>query len=477
VIFGYRFGLNPVPYYYVSLFFVLFTIVACYHLHNSRIGRAWRALKQDEEAAVCMGVDRSSLNSQAFAIGAILGGVAGVIYISRLTMAVPDIFTFRMSVMLVVVVVLGGMGSIPGVVISGLFVSLLQSIVLPRLSDPVNALGALMQIQFLESLELVETTPLVFGIVLVVVIMYRPEGLMPFLLRVTALAEEAVKVEPIPGRRIVLTIRSLSEVSRDIPLLKTVDLTKHFGGISALDLLDVEVKSGDILGMIGPNGSGKTTFFNVLTGLERPDGGQIRFLNEDITGLPPHAIASMGISRSFQTLHPFPNMTVLENVLVGQHALLDAGLMRSILRTPGMMAEEKEASEWAMEVLAIFGNRLLPRANHPARSLSYANRRRLEIARALAGRPWLLLLDEPTAGMNPAETLEMMDQLSGLPEVGVTTIIIEHKLQVVTAICSHVIALDHGVKIAEGTPDEVRNDEAVLEAYLGRSPATRASSV
>jgi len=476
-IFGYRFGLNPVPYYYLSLLLVLFTIVVCYRLQDSPIGRAWRALKQDEQAAVCMGVDQSGLKLQAFAIGAVLGGVGGVVYVSKLTTAAPEMFMFPVSAMLVVMVVLGGMGSIPGVAISAVFLSLLQSIILPNLSGAVNALGALMHIEYLQTLELIEATQLILGMVLVLVIIYRPEGLIPFLFRVTSLSEEDVKVEPIPGRRISLTIRSPSEVSRETFLLKTVDLTKHFGGIHALESLDVEVKSGDILGMIGPNGSGKTTFFNVLTGLETPDKGKIKFLNEEIQGLPGHVIASKGISRSFQTLHLFPDMTVLENLLVGQHALLDAGLAASVLRTPGMRAEEKEAREWAMEVLGIFGNRLLPRVDHPAISLSYANRRRLEIARALAGRPRLLLLDEPTAGMNPAETLEIMDQLSGLPDVGVTTIIIEHKLQVVTAICNRVIALDHGMKIAEGSPDEVRNDAAVLEAYLGRAPTISASSV
>ncbi len=476
-IFGYRFGLNPVPYYYLLLFLVLLTILVCYHLQDSRIGRGWRAIQQDEQAAVCMGVDKSGLKVLAFSIGATLGGLAGAVYASKLTTASPEAFTMAISTMLVVIVVLGGKGSIPGVVIAGLFLSLLQSVILPSLGDRVHALGYQLDIQHLQTIRLIEAMPLFFGLILVTVIIYRPEGLIPFLFRVTSLAEEDVKVEPIPGRRISLTIRSPSEVSRETFLLKTVDLTKHFGGIHALESLDVEVKSGDILGMIGPNGSGKTTFFNVLTGLETPDKGKIKFLNEEIQGLPGHVIASKGISRSFQTLHLFPDMTVLENLLVGQHALLDAGLAASVLRTPGMRAEEKEAREWAMEVLGIFGNRLLPRVDHPAISLSYANRRRLEIARALAGRPRLLLLDEPTAGMNPAETLEIMDQLSGLPDVGVTTIIIEHKLQVVTAICNRVIALDHGMKIAEGSPDEVRNDAAVLEAYLGRAPTISASSV
>lgn len=476
-IFGYRFGLNPVPYYYLGLALLFFVVIVCYRLQSSRLGRAWRALKESEEAAVCMGVDQSRVKLLAFSIGAAFAGIAGAIAVAKLTLAAPEMFMFPVSVMLVVVVVMGGAGSIAGVVMAAVFLSLLQSLILPSLTPPIHALGALTHIGFLQNLELVKASQLLFGIILVIVILYRPQGLLPMLLRVTSLRTQDVKVEPIPGRRIALPIRPSSEPRVDGPVLQTIDLTKHFGGVHALEGLTVEVRQGDILGIIGPNGSGKTTFFNVLTGLEPPDRGKATFLGMETTGLAPHSIAHLGIARTFQTIHLFLDMSVLENVLVGQHTALKSGLVASVLRTPQMASEEREAREWGLEVLGIFGNRLLPRAHHPAASLSYANRRRLEIARALASRPKLLLLDEPTAGMNPAETAEISDQLTGLPDVGVTVIVIEHKLHVVTTICNRVIALDHGMKIAEGTSDDVRNDRRVLQAYLGQAPASSAATV
>jgi branched-chain amino acid transport system permease protein len=228
-----------------------------------------------------------------------------------------------------------------------------------------------------------------------------------------------------------------------------------------------------IVALIGPNGSGKSTFFNVVTGLDEPNGGQILFMGEDVTGRPSHAIVERGIARTFQNLRIFPNMTVLENVLVGMHARTKTGAIGAVLRSPATRREEAATREWAMEVLTIFGNRLLPRVNHYAHSLSYANRRRVEIARAVAARPKLLLLDEPTAGMNPAETLELAAQLRSLADMGLSILLIEHKLNVVNNLADKVIVLDHGEKIAEGTAEEVHQNDEVIRAYLGRTAAAR----
>jgi branched-chain amino acid transport system permease protein len=221
--------------------------------------------------------------------------------------------------------------------------------------------------------------------------------------------------------------------------------------------------------VIGPNGSGKSTLFNVITGLIEAQEGKIVFEGADILGLRPHEIAARGVARTFQNIRLFPNLTVLENVLIGQHSRLSTGPLGAVLRLGRSRAEETAATRWALDIIALFGNRLAPRANQTVSGLSYANRRRVEVARALATRPRLLLLDEPTAGMNPAETMELAEQIKSLHELGLTILLIEHKLDVVTRLADSVVVLDHGDKLAEGSPDAVRRDEAVLRAYLGRA--------
>jgi branched-chain amino acid transport system permease protein len=223
--------------------------------------------------------------------------------------------------------------------------------------------------------------------------------------------------------------------------------------------------------VIGPNGSGKSTLFNAITGLVPQDAGKIRFAGRAIERLPPHAVLDRGIARTFQNIRLFPNLTVLENVMIGMHARLRTGALGALAGLPATRREEAAARQAALDLLAVFGNRLLPRVDHVVSGLSYANRRRVEIARALASRPKLLLLDEPTAGMNPAETLELAEQIKGLHRLGLTIVLIEHKLDVVVSLADTVIVLDHGEKIAEGPPDVVRHDEEVIRAYLGRSAA------
>jgi ABC-type branched-subunit amino acid transport system ATPase component len=254
-----------------------------------------------------------------------------------------------------------------------------------------------------------------------------------------------------------------------VPLLELRGVAKAFGGLNVMAGLDLTVAEGEIVSVIGPNGAGKTTLFNLVTGVYRPDAGDILFEGGSVVGLEPHKIAQRGIARTFQTLRLFLNMTVKENVMAVAYGHTHANVLESILRLPRARREEREIEQLAEERLAFFGQRLMGyRWDQPAYSLSYANRRRLEIARATACRPRLLLLDEPAAGMNPAETHEMTELIGRLrAEGGYTILVIEHDMHVVEGISDRVVALDHGVKIAEGSFDEVATNPHVVEAYLG----------
>jgi branched-chain amino acid transport system ATP-binding protein len=258
-------------------------------------------------------------------------------------------------------------------------------------------------------------------------------------------------------------------------LLDLQGVSMSFGGLKVIDGLDLHVDEGEIVSVIGPNGAGKTTLFNLVTGVYQPTGGDILFAGSSIKGLEPHQITRRGIARTFQTLRLFLNMTVRENVMAAAYGHTKAGVFRSMLRTPGMRREEQEIRELAEKRLAFFGERLMGyRWDQPAYSLSYANRRRLEIARATATNPRMLLLDEPAAGMNPKETQEITELIAKLrTEAGYTILVIEHDMHVVEGISDRVIALDHGLKIAEGTFEEVATSPQVVEAYLGTGGMAR----
>jgi len=259
------------------------------------------------------------------------------------------------------------------------------------------------------------------------------------------------------------------------PMLQVEGVSLSFGGLACLSALDLVVDEGEIVSVIGPNGAGKTSLFNVITGVYPPDKGRILLEGSSLLGLDPHQIARRGVARTFQTLRLFLNMTVKENVMAAAYGHTKAGVLRSVLRTPGMRREEREIERLAEERLGFFGDRLVGyRWTQPAYSLSYANRRRLEIARATAARPKLLLLDEPAAGMNPVETHEITELIGRLrDEAGYTILVIEHDMHVVEGISDRVVALDHGVKIAEGSFDAVATDPRVVEAYLGTSRSER----
>ncbi len=471
-LFGYSFGVASEPFYYLGLLMIGFLIFVSLRLQNSRVGRAWIAIREDEIAAGAMGINRTQLKLLAFAIGAAFGGMTGAFYVSKLQTATPDMFMFPVSVMILVMIVLGGMGSVYGVVLAAIILQLLQSWFLQDLTGWIHWLGRAVNVAWLERVDLVQSIELIFGIILVTMMLFRRQGLIPATRPTPALTLEQQTAHA--GRGGFATpIRGI-ESSKDAPrrtMLETRKLTRRFGGIVAVKELDLVIESNTIVALIGPNGSGKTTTFNLITGMDEPSSGKILLLDEDITGLPAHVITERGIARTFQNLRLFNNMTVLENILVAMHSRTTTGPLAAILRTRRSRAEEREAEERAIEIIGAFGNRLLPRTNQLVKELSYANRRRVEIARALASRPKVLLLDEPTAGMNPAETLELSDQIKSLRTMGLTVFLIEHKLNVVNDIADKIIVLDHGEKIAEGTAEQVHSNPQVLEAYLGRKAA------
>jgi branched-chain amino acid transport system permease protein len=458
-LFGFTFR-SVTQYYYLIMCWAVVVILVSYRMKRSRLGRGWEAIREDELAANAMGVNTTWMKLMAFGIGAGIAGSAGAIFASWQGGVFPNNFGFPQLVTVYCMLILGGVGNIWGVILAAVILSILP--------EALRAYG--------------EYRMIAYGLLLVVLMAFRPQGILGEItlkgLRVShreEREEEAIlksSEELYYGERTQEHIKARTgrRPREDRVILQLKDLTMDFGGLRAVDGLSLKVNEGDIISIIGPNGAGKTTVFNLITGIYPPTSGQVIFEGCEVTGLKPHQTVGKGIARTFQTLRLFTNMTVLENAMVGQHCRTHSNLGSVLLRLPGFIREEEKIERRAKENLGLFGARLTGfRYNQKAFNLSYANRRRLEIARALSTDCRLVLLDEPSAGMNPQETEEITRFIRQLRnDYGYTFLVIEHKLKVVKKVSDWVVVLDYGRKIAEGNYDEVASDSHVIEAYLGR---------
>lgn len=458
-IFGFRI-LSPVAYAYLIWFAALIVAVGAFRIKSSRIGRGWEALREDELAAEAMGVNTTWMKLMAFAGGAFVAGGTGALFASFQDSVFPNNFDFPQLVIVYCMVILGGLGNVTGVILGAVILSILPEF--------LREYGAYRMMSY--------------GLILIVLMALRPQGIVGDIGFLTKKKKRPDKDESGKLRastdlyyagedRATLESDASDHFRKsDRVMLKLKNITQDFGGIKALDNLNLDLYEKEILSIIGPNGAGKTTLFNLISGIYSPSAGNVYFEGRQITGLKPHKVVQAGIARTFQNLRLFNKMSVLDNARVGRFCRTGAGPLAVLLRLPRHNQEERQTEHKTREILGLFGGRLTGyRFDQQAMFLSYANRRRLEIARALATDAKLLLLDEPSAGMNPQETSEITAFIKTLRDVhGYTILVIEHKLNVVRTISDRVIALDYGVKIAEGGYDEVACNEQVIEAYLGR---------
>lgn len=446
--------------YFLIWFTAFIAIVLGLNLSRSRVGRGLRALNSGESAANCMGVPTKVYKIKIFVLSAVFASVAGSLYAHYLSFVSPKTFDIFFSVELVTMVIIGGLGNIFGGLFGAAFITSLPNL--------------------LSSFD--EYKDIFYGVVLVAILIFTPEGLIPGISRKLRSSgkekgqDNRIGIESPPGKTPVVRVESrlISTTSfragnqdSGEPILKINDVYKSFGGIAAASQITFEVGRGTITSLIGPNGAGKTTTINLVCGVYRPNRGTIVFRENRIDGLRPYRIAALGMTRTFQNLQIFDNITVLENVMVGAHAKPGSEFLVSMLHIPPYRKEEEMIREKAMEALEFFG--LDKAADSPAGQLSFGEQKRLEMARAIVSEPELILLDEPVAGLNRAESMQIARLIMKIRSKGTTVLLVEHDINVVMSISDKVVVLNYGTMIAEGSPKQVQTNEAVLSAYLGGS--------
>jgi branched-chain amino acid transport system permease protein len=460
-LFGFRI-VSPIAYAYLIWGFAVVATLGSLRIKHSRIGRGWEAIREDELAAEAMGVNTTGMKLMAFAGGAFTAGAAGALFASFQDSVFPNNFGFQQLVIVYCMVILGGLGNIGGVIAGAVLLSILPEF--------LREYGAYRMMSY--------------GLILILLMALRPRGIMSgvgFLVKKKTRPDKDKTGQLKASTDLYYTQQAktgdaAAAASQQAyekgsrTLLELKNITRNFGGLKAVDNLSFALHEREILSIIGPNGAGKTTLFNLVSGIYPPSAGSVYYEGKNITGLKPHKVVKAGIARTFQNLRLFNKMSILDNARVGRFCRTAAGPLSVLLHLPRHNREEAQTMQKAKDVLALFGARLTGyRLDQEAMFLSYANRRRLEIARALATDAKLLLLDEPSAGMNPQETIEITGFIKNLRDkFGYTILVIEHKLDVVRTISDRVIALDYGLKIAEGSYDEVACNEQVIEAYLGR---------